>query len=139
MPTWLPSIAPPSCFSIGANAVSPPIPESMARISGGDVVVEAGRVKGHQDPIASIALVAIGSHSVDQTGKVASSHSDWDHASIFLMPEGNAVTSSSHRSASRTASVTAARSLASTLGSPLAAMECLARFFARSQLTGPPL
>ena len=91
------------------------------------------------EPIASIALVAIGSHRVDQTGKVASSHSDWDHASIFLMPEGNAVTSSSHRSASRTASVTVARSLASTLGSPRPAIECLARFFARSQLTGPPL
>ena len=91
------------------------------------------------EPIASTALAAIGSHSVDQTGKVASSHSDLDHASIFLMPDGNVVTSSSHRSASRTASVTAARSLASTLGSPLATIACLARFLASSQLTGPPL
>src|SRR6202000_2793369 len=91
------------------------------------------------EPIASTALAAIGSHSLDPTGKVASSHSDRDHASIFLMPDGNEVTPSSHRSASLMASVTADRSLASTLGSPLAAIACLDRFLASSQLTGPPV
>ena len=118
----------------------PPIPDSIARISGGTLSSSSWAGSNAAiDPIASIALVAIGSHRVDQTGKVASSHSDCDHASIFLMPEGNAVTSSSHRSASRTASVTVGRSFASTLGSPRPAMACLARFFARSQLTGPPV
>ena len=89
--------------------------------------------------IASTPFAAIGSHSEDQTGKVASSHSALLQASIFLIPDGNVVTSSSQRSASRIASVTAARSMASTLGSPFPAMVCLARFLARSQLTGPPL
>jgi hypothetical protein len=110
----------------------------MARISSGTSPSWEGSI-ATIEPIASTALAAIGSHSADHTGKVASSHSDLDHASIFLMPDGNVVTSSSHRSASRTASVTAARSLASTLGSPLATIACLARFLASSQLTGPPL
>ena len=38
--------------------------------------------------MASTPLTAIGSHSWDQTGNVASSHSDLDHAWIFRMPEG---------------------------------------------------
>ena len=52
-------------------------------------------------PMASTPLTAIGSHSWDQTGNVASSHSDFDHAWIFRMPDGKVVTSSSHKSASR--------------------------------------
>ena len=115
------------------------MPDSMARISGGTSASSCDWSMTAMEPIASTALAAIGSHSADQTGKVASSHSDWDQASIFLIPDGNSVTSSSHRSASLTASVTAARSLPSTLGSPLATIACRARFFASSQLTGPPL
>ena len=139
VPICPPSIAPPSCRIIGASALSPPIPCSIAFMSGGMSASTDEGSKAIMLPMASTALAAIGSHSVAHTGKVASSHSDSDHASIFLMPDGNVVTSSSHRSARRTASVTAARSLLSTLGSPLAATACLARFLASSQLTGPPL
>ena len=88
--------------------------------------------------IASTPLAAIGSHSFAQTGKVASSHSDRLQASILRMPEGNAVASSSHKSASRTASVISRRCASRTLGSPAATIACLATFLARSQLTGPP-
>ena len=88
--------------------------------------------------IASTPLAAIGSHSFAQMGKVASSHSDRLQASILRTPEGNAVTSFSHRSASRIASVIWLRCASSTLGSPAATIACLATFLARSQLTGPP-
>ena len=88
--------------------------------------------------IASTPLAAIGSQSFAQIGKVASSHSDRLQASILRMPEGNAVASSSHRSASRTASVISRRCASRTLGSPAATIACLATFLARSQLTGPP-
>jgi hypothetical protein len=66
--------------------------------------------------IASTPLAAIGSQSLAQTGKVASSHSDRLQASILRIPEGNAVASSSHRSASRTASVISRRCASRTLG-----------------------
>ena len=57
VPIWPPSIAPPSCRIIGANALSPPIPDSMARISAGHVAVELGGVDGHH-----------GAHRVDRLG-----------------------------------------------------------------------
>ena len=139
VPVWPPIIAPPSCRSMGASPDSPPRPASACCISSGTSAPSCEGSTSSIELIASTPFAAIGSQSADQTGKVASSHSDLLQASIFLTPEGNVVTSSSHRSASRIASVTAARSLASTLGSPLAAMVCLARFFASSQLTGPPL
>ena len=89
-------------------------------------------------PMASTALSAIGSHSVDHTGSVASTHSDRLQAWALRTPLGKEVTSSSHRSASRMASTTFCRSGSSTLGSPSAATVCRATFLARSQLTGPP-
>ncbi len=89
-------------------------------------------------PRASTAFSAIGSHSADQTGSVASTHSDRLQAWAVRTPLGNEVASFSHRSASWTASTTFLRSASSTLGSPSAATVCRATFLARSQLTGPP-
>ena len=89
-------------------------------------------------PIVSTALAAIGSHSLDHTGSVASTHSDRLQACVDRIPDGNAVTSPSHRSASRSASSTWRRWLSSTLGSPSATTACRATFLARSQFTGPP-
>ncbi len=88
--------------------------------------------------MASTALSAIGSHSVDHTGIVASTHSDLLQACALRTPVENAVASSSQRSASRMASTILRRSASSTLGSPAADTVCRATFLARSQLTGPP-
>src|SRR5262249_50329028 len=79
-----------------------------------------------------------GSHSFDQTGSVASTHSERLQACAMRTPVLKLVASSSHRSASRNASTTFWRSTSRTLGSPSAATACRATFFARSQFTGPP-
>ena len=109
-----------------------------ARISGGRSAASSAGLSPSIPPIASTCRDTIGSQSLDQTGRVASTHSERLQAWIVLIPLGNSVASSSHRSASRSASVTWLRSLSSTLGSPLAATAWRAMFLARSQLTGPP-
>ncbi len=110
-----------------------------ARISGGRSAASSAGSSLIIPPMASTARAAIGSHSLDQTGRVASTHSERLQAWTVLIPDGELGGVSSHRSASRSASVTWLRSLSSTLGSPLAATVCRAMFLARSQLTGPAL
>ena len=141
VPVWLPIIAPPSWRIMAPSPPRPPAPPrapSACRISSGTSSPSCAGSAVNIPLIASTPLAAIGSHSFAQTGKVASSHSDRLQASILRMPEGNAVASSSHRSASRTASVISRRCASRTLGSPAATIACLATFLARSQLTGPP-
>ena len=60
--------------------------------------------------MASTARLAIGSHSLDQTGSVASTHSERLQAATVTIPDGNSVASPSHRSARRRASVILVRS-----------------------------
>ena len=145
VPVWLPIMAPPIWRSMADSPASPPSPPApppnaprACRISSGTSSPSCAGSMLSMPPIASTPLAAIGSHSLAQTGKVASSHSDRLQASILRIPEGNEVASSSHRSASRTASVISRRCASRTLGSPAAAIACRATFLARSQLTGPP-
>ena len=145
VPVWLPIIAPPICRSMAASPASPPSPPAPPpraprawRISSGTSSPSCAGSMLSMPLIASTPLAAMGSQSLAQTGKVASSHSDRLQASILRIPEGNVVASSSHRSASRTASVISRRCASRTLGSPAATIACRATFLARSQLTGPP-
>src|SRR5215831_12486635 len=140
-PVCPPTIRPPIRRIIWPNPPRPPSPPFIADIaacsSGGMPPISPGSSVS-MPPIASTARSAIGSQSLDQTGMVASTHSDRLHACTDRIPVGKLVTSSSHRSATRSASDTCCRSTSRTLGSPLAATVCRATFLARSQLTTPP-
>src|SRR5262245_64196207 len=116
----------------------PPIVLNAWLSSSGSPLPSSEGSWANMPPIASTARSAIGSHSFDQTGSVASTHSDRLQASVLRTPVLKLVASSSHRSASRTASTTFWRSTSRTLGSPSAATACRATFLARSQFTGPP-
>ena len=123
VPVWLPIMAPPIWRIMAASPPRPPPPPrapSAWRSSSGTSSPSCAGSAVNMPLIASTPLAAIGSQSLAQTGKVASSHSDRLQASILRTPEGNAVASSSHRSASRTASVISRRCASRTLGSPAA-------------------
>ena len=141
-PVWPPTIIPPILRIIWPRPPSAPNPPVRAviaeRISGGSSPASSSGSSVSIPPIASTARAAIGSHSFDQTGSVASTHSARLQAWVIRMPVGRVVASSSHRSAVRSASVVLRRSISRTLASPCAATVCRATFFARSQLTGPP-
>src|SRR5215472_4612681 len=138
-PVWLPTIIPPIRRIIPPRPLRPPpIAWSAWPSSSGSPAPSSEGSSARIPPIASTALSAIGSHNCDQTGRVASTHSDLLQACAWRTPVGKRVTSSSHRSASRSASMIFCRSTSRTLGSPSAATACLATFLARSQFTGPP-
>ncbi len=141
-PVWLPTIIPPIRRIIEPRPPMPPRPPVTALraepSSAGSSPPNSSGSSVSSPPMALTALSAIGSQSFDQTGRVASTHSDRLQACAVRTPLGKLVTSSSQRSASRMASTIFWRSLSSTLGSPSAATVCRATFLARSQFTGPP-
>ena len=133
-PIWVPNIAPPmlriiccsgpasaaACSGIAPSwAIGPPSPASIV-------------------PIESTTLPATGSTSSRQAGSVASTHSARLQALTAKVPAGNAVASSSHRSASRIASSTCSRSAVADRPVAGRGTACRATSRARSQLTGPP-
>ncbi len=141
-PVWPPTIIPPILRIIWPSpprAPSPPVRALIAdRISGGSSPAISSGSSARIPLMASTARAAIGSHSFDQTGRVASTHSARLQACAIRIPVGRVVASSSHRSAVRIASMALRRSMSRTLASPAAATVCRATFLARSQLTGPP-
>ena len=148
LPVWPPNIAPPICRNMPASRRVPRraarAAEHGPRISGGSRSPAASAAEPPScdgssiELIASTPLTAIGSDSGDQTGNVASSHSDC-HASDLPdagRESGDVVkpqVGEAQRVGDRRALVP------STLGSPFAAMACRAKSLARSQFTGPPV
>ena len=114
-PVWPPTIIPPMLRIIWPSppsAPSPPVSADIAdRISGGSSPASSSGSSASIPPMASTARAAIGSHSFDQTGSVASTHSERLHACTMRIPVGRVVASSSHRSAVRIASMTLRRSI----------------------------
>ncbi len=100
-PSCPPKRAPPSVFTI--DCIGP----SWERISSGTRSLMAATIRP-----------ATGSHSLRQTGRVAATQRPRLHASMPVIPDGSALTGSSHRSARRSASWTLLCSTSVTRGSP---------------------
>jgi hypothetical protein len=100
-PSCPPKSAPPRVLTI--DCIGP----SWPRISSGTRSLMAATIRP-----------ATGSQSLRQTGRVASTQRPRLHASMPVMPDGRALTGSSHMSASRSASSTALCSASLTRGSP---------------------
>ncbi len=83
-PVWPPTIIPPIRFIISPRPPRPPRPPTIARISGGRSAADFAGSSLSSPLMASTARAAMGSHSLDHTGRVASTHSALLHACAVL-------------------------------------------------------
>ena len=141
-PVWPPTIIPPMRRIIGPR----PLRRTAHRLHGrrrsswGSPGAQLAGVLGeHAAHRVDGLRSAIGSHSLDQTGSVASTHSDRLHACALADAGGEAggLVQPQVGQPERVGR-SCWRSVSSTLGSPSAATVCRATFLARSQFTGPP-